>query len=1165
MSTPSAQGLLHSTTQPLVTAGANSLASVVQVLGPPNISFPHSADSAQAVETLTLQRILENKNAYQGFSIVTLMESANPAMLELFPTKLTNTLTHVQDFYEFPKEMAMHTSPGAAPGQSGTAKTTRTWTLTQYNFGQSTTVQELRTTEGQFVWKGKLIILAIAFIEVAEMLVVQCLLDTPSYYAEYFVHRGLHEIDLARAGRMKDLFFDILHRSDNGMAELVNAVRQDMSGQRSIMPTHMLIAEGVAGLAITKRHMDYYMNGPGAAQNAQQIADAFPDVYDGIRIIKVRALDYREKRLHINLLERQTQIGQNFAIDFFHPGADLGKWSSNWLTIAVYSMETDGLAYIGLEECIERCGRFHKGDGNLTHHHYQLAKNWRDLCSRANLPIQDHQIDMFIYQAHDEKTQQSTFNVATIFGHMEPWALSDETIERTSTTIAYYYRNTVGDAALHDIGVGLDNINELYEKTLDDNDVAFIVKASGGTNGRFGVPDLKGDMFQVNVGGAAVRLGPNYKPAGYGTVAGLMAISDADPAIVDPQLIDQAKLFRKAAVAFHKASETLFGRGHYSLDPRYAPAVFKASPVTAQASNFASLINLFTTVVDNNKLPIAKTREAARAAISPEIKRALGTTDAVLDEAITDALTAVPDRVFDSFSPAPNATKFASDYLASPFSQRYAAHLGGPRGRRAASLDVEGAVGAADPALRTFATFVQNELVGRGKSNTEQRAHLLTAVVAAVTGATPSPDVVNAGLLDAWRGAAGPGPLQSAVGGNGVSASALAVSLQSAAGKAAIQFMSPYGGTGILNQGDAALLGDGSGVNDNVLRAGYHIHSQARARPEAEAARAPFTGAVPAPYERQLATDVVGAALVINQVLTARFKRAASKPGWLMRVSQQLFLLASISSDQLHSFRVHNVAPPVAFLLEQPWRRYRTTSAIFLSKPSNTDLGNVLLMDPDMHMGHDAIDKSVFVNMSMYMGAAPRDCQDWYVAHDIAVVGYDGGETATLFDIGLLGKLHAQLAHLPMDGPSILPFMVPAGSLVDKHSPVKVPPTHDIRGYRNAAYYKAGSVERDSQFSKRPMYGSAPFYNTLLQLAGLPTFGTAEWPKYRLLQAVYNTTTHRGYQRIINPHTLTHSDVILPQDQFGESVYPGCRDLRTSLLARHYDPMDYKRAAVPGL
>jgi len=1202
MSYVSQQGILQSQTQPLVGAGVSAVAAMTRVLGVTNVQYPHNPDDANPVETLSIQRILEGKNEYNGFSIISMMESANPVLLQLFPMKPTNTLTHIQEFYDFPKEFAVETAPGSAPGYSKSAKTQKSYTLTQYRFGAKTTLQELRTEEGMFVWYGKLIVLAIAFIEVAEMLVIKCLLEVPTYYAEYYVKTGQHEIDLARAGRMKDMFFDILHRRENGMAELVNVVRDDMSGSRRIKPTHLIISEMVGGLSITKRHIEYYRNGPGAAENAVKLADAFPSNFDGIEIVKVRALNYREKQLNINLLERNNvQIGQNFCIDNFYIGVDLAKYTSAWMTIAFFSMETNNWAYVGLEEAINACGRFHRGDGNLQQWHYNLAKNWRTMTSQANVPIIDNRVDMFIYEARNPATGESTFEVATVWGQMERWALSEGAIDRSSITIANYFQRTVESAApgaLADLGAGLENITELHEKTLTPADVKFISAAAKLPNGKFGVPSITSVLAAAD-GNTTIRdtVGANYKPAGYGTVPGYFEIAEGADGL-DATLVAQARAFKKAAMAFHKAAQALFGKNHIAVDPRYAPSVFKPSGAieTQQVQTYLSVINLFQNIVDSNKLAISKpeqsrqdkftdapTREALAAnANAPRTEKADAANPLAFIpagvartefRALLENTRALPTAIAENFFSTAQSAAFQDEYKKSPFAQSYAAYLRTPRpgrGRSVVSGDLEAPLGGpAVAADREFKKFVETEL-SSDRNTGNQSARLLSRVVAAVK--NNDRVEVNDDLLKAWRGSA---DQQEAslftrdAAGNIVpdatsnTPTALSVSLASAT-DVAIDFVSPFNNGTKLDK-KAKATKDGSGVNNDLLRTAYHIQSKVRL-PSAPASTQKSMGLMQPPtFASREFTDVVGGDIVINTTIVDRFRHAADKPSWLLRVAEQLLLLAPISRETLLSFVHKNVMPPVAFLLEQAWRRYRTVSGIFLSKPAAPNvLGNVLIMDPACTTGIDAIRADWMMNVSMYMGAAPIDCQNWYVAHDIAVSGYDGGETATLYDLSHRDILNHVMSG-SRDGPSIMAFMVPAGSTTDKYSPVKIPPTHDIRGYRNQAYYQANSKERNSIYANQPMHPSAPFYTTWLQLNNITTFDTRHWKDFQVNRALMNTTTHRGLQLIIDTHTQQHDRVIMPQDQFGTSVYPGCRDLRLSLLPEQYKEMNYEARAVAGL
>jgi hypothetical protein len=220
-------------------------------------------------------------------------------------------------------------------------------------------------------------------------------------------------------------------------------------------------------------------------------------------------------------------------------------------------------------------------------------------------------------------------------------------------------------------------------------------------------------------------------------------------------------------------------------------------------------------------------------------------------------------------------------------------------------------------------------------------------------------------------------------------------------------------------------------------------------------------------------------------------------------------------------------------------------------------------MDPDAHFGRNAIRKDVMLNASMYMGVGLTDSRNWYVSQDTAVVGYDGGENTKFFDPNP-GKWNIEhLSNLQKESPSMLCFMEPAGCLVGRDSQLKVPPTHDIRGFRDAAYYQGNSVHRQSQWVSQAMHPSALFYTTLMKLNKLGTATVEDWATYYRPRSTFNTTTHQGHQWVLNPHTGQLGEkCIMSQDQFKDSVYPGCRDLRLSFLPRHYKKMDYESKAI---
>ena len=1143
------EGVLRSTTQPLVDSGRSWVSTMTNVLGLSNHKFPHNPVNETPAETMPIQRALEGKNNHIPATLISMMVSANPVLLQLFPVKRTNTLTTEFETLDFPKEFALETAPGSAPAYPTFATGKRSVTCSMYQFGATTTFQELRHAEGLTIWYGKLITMCNAFIEIAEMSVVQALLEVPSYFAEYFIKTGLHEIDLARAGRMHDLFFDVLRRRQNGFAELVNAVRDDMQNSASIVPTDMLIGVGIAGLAITKLHTEFYRNGPGAAENAVKLTDAFPEVYDGIRVIKVRPLNYREKLLKINLLERQLETGQFFAIDHFHSSALLGSYNTNWLTIGFFSMDTDDWDYIGIQKAIHHSGRFHKGDGRLVKYHHTLAADARNICGKIGVPF-TNQVDMFIYDA-GRGAQGNNFRVTTVFGQMEDWALTDATVKHTSITIENYLRRTVnkeGFDALEAISTGLDAIAELYEKRLDEDDTNFLKAALAQGNGLFGVPELTNALIGTRKA---------YRPAGYGTAAGFFEIAKANSeskggqndGFIDPVLVRVAQQFVKASKRFYHALRVLFPCDHIVLDPKSAPLAFEPStPSGVSANEHKAIISLFHNIVDSNKLTLAY-----KGAVRNKAPLPLADLSARKFGWLPPALAHAPEGLYNRFTDQIELDKLAASFKTSLFGQRYSEYknrsrAGGRGSRVVASSDVDNTA----IAPLKFAQFLENELL---EDKPYQNARLLARVTAAVDRPDTTPVEINDDALNALRGPEGllqgetpvPDGSQKASAGLAVSAAEL-----KRADVVGMEFTSPYNTSGTMSAVDAAKV-DSSLRNDNILRTAFHVQSRSGARSMQSQQFSPAN--LPPVFAQSLLTEPIAGELLINDTIAGRFKAAAADQNWLLRVAQQMLILAPICLQNLDAMCDYNVLPPVAIVLEQPFRMYRTSTVIFLSRPSASSIGNVLIFDPDTTTGYDAIGKRLMVNTTIYMGAIAPDCKNWYVAHDVAVVGYDGGENAKMFDLGR-ERLFDNLHLLSRDGPSILPFMVPAGSCIGKNPHVRVPPHHNIRGFRSAAYYQANSRDRDMEYMNKPMHPSAAFYTGLQALYKLGM--TGEW-KFHKSRTAHNTETHQGLTLIFNPHTGQHDRVILPQDVFGTAVHPKCAENRLSTVVSDYKEMNYEQ------
>jgi hypothetical protein len=1174
------QGILQRQTAPLTQAGSHPLRAITNVLGAPQQNFRFSPDDVRSTETFTLQRLAEGKPDYVGFTITSAMQSANPAILQVMPLVRTNAIEFVHEYFSFPQELAVETPAQAPPGYVEVEKSSRQSSLTSFALGLTSTVQELRTSEGQFIFRGKMITVAIGFIQVAELLAMRALLETPSVYAMYYVQAGQHPIDLARTGRMQDLYFDIMRRRDNGFSELVDLVRASFAQQR-IQPTHCIISEGIRSLMMASpMKLEYYRHGPGAANNAERLTDAVGDSFDGIRFVVIRAYELRKKDLRIHPLERNTIIGQHFRLDFFHPKCDLSKYCDKWTSSQVYSMESDMLETIGSDDALEFDGRFSRADGLLHDWHYHLKDNLAREAAASHVPIYQHEYDMFLYTAMDSAGQE-TVNVASLWGHMEDWALTEETVARVTETFSYAVRRIISAQDLDAIANGLDDIRDLYDKPISADDLEYLRLGERGPS-RYNVPQ-PATAAQVTEDDVAPQ---NYVPPGYGSVAGYLTLADTagqrDYAYLDQALVLRAAQFKRAAVKLHKTMVSIYGMTHVALSPLYAPRAFLAAegPDTAQTEsrkNTASFLNFFQNIVDTPKaqLVVGGASVAGTEAALPAYEDGGDSYTAVNSLADADELPAVVQR---NLATAERREAFAAQFASSAFGRRYASYSSASSRRTRLSDDAD-AAGDVAGAQNAFEGFVVREIQPLAAN---QAAALLAAVVRSVTSES-DPGRITADKLRALSttpvGDATADRLQGDVVGQ-ATVTAFVGSVDAVRGRNGVEILNPVDNNRVLDlDGAEALDADASGTNTNLLRLSIFSQAQApqpgsRARPQPSMRAAAFgsrigqTGGALPGFGREAFLDVAGAELVVNKQLSERYTRYGQIGSWLKRVAAQMFILAPISKQTLLAFKKYDIVLPVAWLLEQFNRRYRTSSMIFLRQPSAETVGNVRYMDPDTHMGRNMINKNLAFNVTMYMGATVNDVQNWFVAHDTAVVGYDGGENVRPFDQDPQDANNidawnpSNLQQLPLDGPSLLYFMVPAGSLIGK-ADGKTPLEHDIRGYADAVNYSGASVHRDSQFSMRPYYKSALYYTSKLGLNKLRTPTAEDWNRFHRRENTYNTVTQQGFQKVINEHTNNHDFCIMPQDPFKESVYPGCRELRDSMLPRPYEKTNYKSISIP--
>jgi len=1200
---------------PLLTGGTDSIQSVVKVLGLPQENFAFNTDQARSVETYTLQRLAEGKQQYTGYTITTAMASSNAQIFEVFSFEQAQAIEFVHQYFDFEKELAVQTPAQSPPGYVEVKESSTKTTLNRYALGATTTVQELKTSKGQFIWRGKLIIVSIAFIETSELLVIQTLLTTPSLYAQYAAASGIHPLDLARAGRMKDVLWDILRTRENGFAELVDLMQQEFSSQ-NIFATHVILTEGMRSLIMASpMKKEYYRNGPGAAQNATLLGDAIGDTYAGVKLIIVRPIELRKKDLRIAPLERLAVTGQHWRLDHVHDDCDLSEWCSLWMAAAVFTMEYDIFEKIDIQSALEADHRFNRSDGKLANHHQTLADDPDVICSNRGVPVvvQDKipQYDMFLYTQRNTDGKVVT-KVASLWGHMENWALGYKAVDRTAETMKNLVTKVVSAGRLEAIVRGFEVIRDLYEREPNENDAVLLQTAAinhavliraGGARPRYGVP-LPPTTAQLNNPVVSPTVRTDYdtfvtrgrlRPYGYGSVAGLLTLSRVTDPAYDPDLIKVAVAFRDAIVPVHQLFVRIFGITHPALDPNNAPLAFRSNGTTSADRNVNSMLNLFSNVFDTNKgtlfLVRNNTSNAAETSTIVEFEPLDGSEFAGLNVTLEE--TGYPASLASAFGTperfAVFQTKFKTSSLAHKLAlllkDRAAASTGNRR-RRGRQAPTDGDAGDAllldgdgtgSASFTQLYTLMLGELlpdVGAADYNQRIVAFLTRVVDSVLRDRIVDEEGENfLKLLKAWAG--GPTGFTSdatavvenaAQGRDLYYASPFVGSLQSvdsAENRRIFRLSSPFDPATPMNPDRASArdraAADATGPNIDVLKMtmfssvryggtraslGYGIDLGGQAN-------SPYAGIQMPTFGAAEFQDVVGDELVTNKNITERFMNWGGVTELLKRVCAQMLILAPITVHVLWAFKVMNIAQPVAWLVEQPFRRYTTTSAIFLSKPNNAPIGNVKWFDPDVHIGRNAINKNVMAHISMYLGVTVDDVHNWLVAYDIAVVKYRGGETTKPFTLHEWKQANINL--LGFDGPSLFYFMVPADSLCGTN-PYKTPFVHDIRGYSDAINYSGNSVHRHSKFAKRPYFSSAAYYTSLWSFdTKLHTMTREDWYSFHTYRdGTHNTVTAQGLQMVYDPVTKGFDRCIMPQDVFKTNVYPGCRELRDSLLPRIY-------------
>lgn len=1159
---------MHSEVAPLVSSSVSELRALARAIGVNPQRFDFHPEDVRSIEHFTLEHLAAGNPVYIGSSITSAMQSANAGIFQIMPMLRAEGIEFRHQYFEVVPELAVETPAQAPPNYLEIQESETTATLTRHALGVTATVQELRTAKGQFFFMGKLIYLTVAFVEQAELHAFQALVETPSSYAAYVAKRAAWDIDLARAGRINDDLWDILRRNENGFFVLRDLLEQDFSG-KNLRLTHVLMRSGTfAQIGASGFRQEYNRSGPGALERAERLGDSFGDTIGGLQVIVVRPYEYEKKDLRIDPLDRHTIIGAHYRMaPNFHPDCNLDDWCTAYMAIEIYSVNDDEWQRIDVETAINASGRF-APDGRLHEHHEEMVAGWKQYFSPNTrvVPIFDNEFDMFLYMVANDNGE-AVVNKTAVFGQMEKWALTDETIMRTVRGIVNYARRSLTPEDLAAIRRGLSDIKELYNLSAGPFELAFQRRSTG--LGRFGAPRLP-TVAQLNgLAGAANLSG--YKPRGYGTVSGYLelatAAGNADLAYIDQQMAQRAVEFSDAAPKLQTVFTEIFDRcTHPALTASFAPQSFRVNSATQNGASINESLNFLHNVVDQNKAVLVFAPDAATNQVG-----VAGTAGAVTAEPLPIGSPYRPYAALLQAYPSPDVASvfrntqsladFERTFASSSIGAKYAEYLRTNRPPVSEDGDQAAAVAAAADGGPLFQQFLENEVATRAGDLPKVAA--LARIIRIARGVESAPRSVNTKWLrglsadtsgDLRRDTEAAEPVR------GSRATGLAMSVDAYQASAPeyrrdVQFSSPVTPGQVIDianidaetlsqldrSGNPTRLTLFSNASINRIEAGQRGDIEPLCPPGT------FQGEQAPSFAYAQFVDLIGAEPVENENLKERYAMFGNMADWLTRIAGQMFLLAPVMRQTFESFARKDIPLPVSFLLEQFNRRYVTSSMIFISHNPDAPVGNIYFLDPDMHVGRDAIRKTIFYHMTMYLGAVINDPRRYIVAHDVAVIGYMGGENAQPFDQDSFNPKALDL--LGEDGPSILFFMEPAHVLIGAPAEIKVPQTHDIRGYSA----RLGNARGVMSGKERPHHPSAAYYTTKLHLDEIKTPSMRDWFEFARLPGVYNTVTHQGTQRMIDTNSRKFENYLHAHDQFGTAVGPGSRKLRTSALPAMYD------------
>jgi len=1111
--------------------GDRTLSSIMPLLGPPSMPVDFNVEDRLSHEQWPVEKLFEDKQVYLENSISTMvMRTHNPFVTNvLMPLKYHDAISFVWSKWHAHRTLAAQTPQGAPPERVTQSREQFRAVMNRYELGFVVNAESLVNPEGEFALALDLATVAVAFGDLFEQLGLTALLQRKHYHRERL--RRLHDpfANAADVFAYEKLFWDIVRKDPKGLG--FYTLREEVKkAQREIISTAAVLPEGLKSLlAAGEANQFYYFYGPGARTNVEYGSDAIGRRVADLQLHVVREIELDRNGVRVRPMHRVKTIGDHFRLEDYASDCLPSAYRSCSRTIKVFDMSEPRGVFkpIDFLAALRATARFN-ADGSLDlQRHEALAADPISKSRRAGLPVVDGFIDMFLFLKDD----QTSYGVTKYLGQMEDEALPMSAVRATAETIvARVLEGKTTTNVQADLQAGLRLINKIFNKKLTEADVNNIatVVATGSAN-EYGTHDL--DVLEASV---ATTEG-NFLPAGYGSVAGLYTIANVDPnskvgRALGKETIATADAFVGAIDELHRAFAPLFHTDHPIMSGKAVPEHFTSSfqrGSRAQREMHAK-ISFAQTFIDAPKAPLYVHSRADTTTLppadgslekAPELLKEASVdgdeaTKAVVNAARARLASGATPAVRRAFATSESIRDFCTAYEASPFAAAYKRHA---------------TATASDPAARaaanttSFSLFASTHLAEQLAAPSTAFVNVMHNLVDAVTSAAAVRATNMERTLAAW----------ATTPPTGAAAPAAARSTGSAAVRSRL-VVAPHA---LDKVASAGVLSMHSGINRNI---------EPDFTTDEDLGSNQFTPLLVGTTE-YLGKDVAD----YTNNYRRRYRAVANETDGLLRAAMMLVLQAPVHFNTFERFYHNNVRVPLAILGERPLRRYEAASVIFVAP--GEELGEIAWTNYNIMLSSNAMTKQHEGNASIWACAVVKDEARTYLAEDVFVTGYYGGESLEPYSPETYDP-----ANLDTATASVFYFLCPVGSL---RGPSSVSKTHDITGrYRSDIIENRLTETALRLVVNKPHYPSALYYSQVYQWNKLRVLAVDETEYFKVDGRADNTVTHQTMQYMWNPVTGTFSEAILNTDHFGQNIYEGHGDLRTMGAAMMYKDCAYKFA-----